>query len=97
MRVQFRGWDCYAVPGKMYFNSRIAIPLQDPETGEPIATASVNIADDDVPMEPNEVFIKDYSENEGMVDALIAAGIINPDPVKKIKNGICRSIILLSY
>jgi len=88
MRVNFHGWDCMPIPGKRYMQGdRIAIMLQDPETGEPIATATTNIVEDDIPMEADEVFIKDYSENEGMTDALITAGIILPDPVKKVRTG----------
>lgn len=46
----------------------------DPETGERLWTATVNIPD----AEPAEgcVWIKNYGENEGMIDALAQAGVI---------------------
>lgn len=56
----------------------LAITLVDDETGEPIATATVN-----VPGEPHSsddprlVWIKDWSENEGMTLALSNAGIVD--------------------
>jgi len=57
-------------------NGRIAIQLSDPEDGEPIAMATVNVVE-----QPNPpkywIDVKDYSENAGMVLALMAAGIIS--------------------
>jgi Asp/Glu/hydantoin racemase len=42
--------------------------------GEPLAVATVNLQ---VPSrDPREIAIKDYSEGEGMLAALIAAGIV---------------------
>lgn len=57
-----------------YHNGRTAIRLVDEVTGEPIATATVNMVDEDQP--PAMVWIKDYSENAGMVDALAKNGVI---------------------
>jgi len=59
-----------------YFNGRLALRLIDGVSGEPIATCTVNIPDE--PQEDGEVFIKNYSENSGMVDALVAADVIYP-------------------
>ena len=88
MIVEFKGWRCILLPGKRYLQQdRIALQLVDVEDGEPIATASVNIAEEDLPMEDNEVFIKNYSENEGMTDALIAAGVISPEVIKTVQTG----------
>jgi len=30
-----------------------------------------------LPLAPGEILIKDYSENEGMLDALVAAGVVS--------------------
>lgn len=58
-----------------YSNGRIAIQLVIAEPPhEPMAVATLNIPSE--PMAPDEVIIKDYSENAGMVDALIKAGVI---------------------
>lgn len=59
-----------------YHNGRTAIELYDAEDGSAYATASVNI--DNVLLEDNEVLIKDYSENEGMLDFLIHNNIVTP-------------------
>jgi hypothetical protein len=73
--VRFKDWDCI-VQKCQYGNGRPALQLIDANDGDPIATATVNLPD--VPAGPNEVFIKDYSENEGMLKALTDAGVIKP-------------------
>ena len=73
--VKFRKWNCKPVKA-FYGNGRIAIQLIDAEDGEPIATATINIPDEDI--KDDEVIIKDYSENDGMLNALLEADIIEP-------------------
>ena len=51
-----------------------ALSLVDEEG--PVATATVNLPD--VPLGKNQVLIKNWSENEGMLDALVAAGVVKP-------------------
>lgn len=74
-RVRFKGWDCI-VEKRQYENGRPALQLIDAEDGSPIATATVNLPD--VPLGKNEVAIKDWSENEGMLAALTEAGVVKP-------------------
>jgi len=74
-KVKFKEWDC-TITTKKYSNGRTAIELVDAEDGMPIAVATVNLPD--VSLKPDEVFIKDWSENEGIMDVLIKAGIISP-------------------
>lgn len=74
-RVRFKQWDCI-VRKRQYDNGRPALQLIDAEDGSPIATATVNLPD--LPAEPNQVFVKDWSENEGMLNALVAAGVVKP-------------------
>ena len=81
MQVRFKQWDC-EVEFKYYFNGRIAIQLSDIEDGAPVATATVNVPNE--PLADNEVVIKDYSENEGMLNTLVANSIVKP-PHKYIK------------
>lgn len=59
-----------------YENNRTAIQLIDAVDGEPYATASVNVPD--VLLLDNEVLVKDYSENEGMLDFLTKHNIVTP-------------------
>jgi len=71
--VNFLGFNCIVQIGA-YGNGRMAISLVSKEDHEPVATATVNL-----PAEPimgGHVFIKDYSENKGMLDALVSAGIV---------------------
>lgn len=81
--VKFNGWNGEVEFGT-YNNGRTAITLNDVEDGQPIATATVNIPDE--PIEKNEVHIKNYSENQGITESLVEAGIINK-PHRKFQQG----------
>lgn len=72
-RVHFRHWVCL-IQKCEYGNGRMALKLVDAEDGSPIATATVNLPDQ--PLGKNRVAIKDWSENEGMLKALIEAGVV---------------------
>ena len=52
----------------MYANSRKVIELFEAETGEPFCVATVNIPD--AFLLKQEVVIKDYSENEGILSPI---------------------------
>jgi hypothetical protein len=71
--IRFKNWDCLLTVLK-YGNGRPALVLNDAEDGSQIAVASVNVPDLD--LGDDEIVIKDYSENEGMLDALVEAGVI---------------------
>lgn len=73
--IRFRDWNCHVVK-RQYGNGRPALQLVDAEDESPIATATVNLLD--VPLGRNQVAIKDYSECEGMLQALTEAGIVRP-------------------
>lgn len=72
--VKFEEWDCQVEKSNYRQNNRTALQLVS--NGELIATATINI--DEIPLEPQEVIIKSYSENEGMYESLLEAGIIGP-------------------
>ncbi|MBV5322743.1 MAG: hypothetical protein JZU60_02775 [Ilumatobacteraceae bacterium] len=59
-----------------YANGRLAIQAIDRDTGEPVAVLTVNLPD--VPLAPDEVLLKDYSENQGVFKTLHLAGIVEP-------------------
>lgn len=59
-----------------YANGRKAIRILDAEDGSPVMTATVNVPD--VQLEPDEVIIKNYSENEGCLPFLITNGVVSP-------------------
>lgn len=57
-----------------YSNNKAPAVLFRDQYNSPLCIASVNIPE--YPLLPGEVYIKDYSENEGMLEALIVLGII---------------------
>lgn len=63
---------------RMYENGRVCLHLLDEEDGSPVATATINLPKEE--LGDDEVFVKDYSENEGMLSCLIEAGIVS-EPV----------------
>jgi hypothetical protein len=74
MHCIFNDWNCVVVK-RSYPNGRLALQLIDEDDGSPVAVATVNIPD--VPLGDNQVIIKDWSENEGIYDALYEAGIVS--------------------
>jgi hypothetical protein len=87
--VTFLGQQCNVEFGK-YSNGRVAIGLVISSTGEPMTVASINFPF--VEMANDEVAIKNYSENEGILDLLIAANIIST-PVRFTQSGFIQSPI----
>ena len=82
--VEFAGYDCEVVKQKYQSNNQqVALQLIAANTshnieygsfyGEPIATATVCA---DVPCGENQTFIKNWRENEGVLEALVKAGIV---------------------
>lgn len=89
--VQFSQWKCFIELAK-YSNNRLAIQLVSAEEnvedglflGEHITTSTVNLPN--VDLAEDEIIIKDYSENEGMAQALQDAGYISP-VIKTVQTG----------
>jgi len=74
-----------------YANGRIAIMATD--EGAPLCKCTVNIPE--TPIADDEVIIKDYSENEGVLQDMIELGIILA-PRKMINTGYgCSAICKL--
>lgn len=87
-------WDC-VVKFAYYGNKRVAITLDEKETGDPVMTCTVNVPDEEIDL--GEVIIKDYSENAGILWKLIDAGVIS-EPVRKIYTGwvscpVCKLLV----
>lgn len=92
--VQFLGWSCI-VQKMEYGNGRTALQLVDKDDYAPVATASVNLPQE--PLAKDEIAIKDYSENKGMLDALVKGGIVS-EPIGYANSGfvtipICKLLI----
>ena len=89
MQVNFLGYECQVKASK-YHDGNTKLQLVSNQ-GEPVATATV-IAPISLPA--NQVIIKNYSENEGMLEALVAANIVEPTgqtvPVGRTVGHICN-------
>lgn len=82
MIVEFKGFTCTVrVINTPEGNS---ILLLDVEDGLPVATVTKSVAG--FTPQPDQVLIKNYSENEGILDILIDAGVISK-PVGTVKTG----------
>lgn len=82
-RVQFLDFTCEVQRAK-YGSGQNSLRLIDVEDGQPVATASVCL--EDQPQQENQVFIKNYSENAGIMEALMLQGVIS-GPVAVIPGG----------
>jgi len=83
MEIEFLGCKCIITKEK-YCNGRTALGLTEVDTGEPFATATVNLPE--INLAQNEIAIKNYSENEGILQVLIDAGVIGK-PKYEIQSG----------
>lgn len=84
MKINFNQWECEVLIKKYPLNNRTAIELVDAEDNSPVAVATVNFPDE--PLNNDEVLIKDYSENEGMYQALVDAKVIS-EAIEFIQRG----------
>ena len=80
--VTFQGVVCEVRVGTYNFGRRTTLQLIDYKNKEPYATATVNIDG----LDADEVAIKCYSENAGMLGALFEAKIIHP-PHRHVNSG----------
>lgn len=71
--VEFAGFKC-EVQVEKYQSGYKAIRLIDQEDGQSVVIATTNLEE----LDSDEVAIKDYSENEGIYDALLEANVIFP-------------------
>ena len=74
--IKINNQKCEVIFGN-YMNGATAINLiclDGEDEGEPYATATINIPR--IKLEKNEIIIKNYSENEGILDALVEANIV---------------------
>jgi hypothetical protein len=80
MHVQFMQWKCSTL-WRFYHNGKPGLELVAAKdcdgdiAGRPIAKATV---DTELRLEIDEILVKDYDENEGMAEALVASGVVEP-------------------
>ena len=81
MKVKFKNWNCI-IEWSMYLeNNNIAIVLLDEKTKELVTFATTNTSEK---TDWAKIQVKDWSENRGMWEALVNAGVIESEPVEKI-------------
>lgn len=73
--VSFGGYTCNAYRTYYPEGGATAIYLTDISDDEPVATATVNVPEANSQLGIGAVIIKDYSEGEGMMEALEEAGV----------------------
>jgi len=73
-KVVYKGWNCNLNKSYYEHGKRVALCLIDADDGEPVSTCTVNLPEE--PLADDEVLIKDYSENEGMVEFLVKEGVV---------------------
>lgn len=93
--ISVLGYNCILQKLKYAEGDRIALQLVDAEDGCPVAMATVNITEES--LEPDEVIIKDWSENEGILEDLMLAGIISK-PIRIVPSGfvfghVCKLLV----
>jgi len=102
--VFFQNWSCRVIPA-LYMNNVPALQLREIDDGTPIATASVNLEEyenyvlslmhpDGYPTGEQFTFIKDWSENQGILSALTKAKIVS-EPVEIVSSGYIEEIPLV--
>jgi hypothetical protein len=76
--VKFRNYSCRVTVSRYYYGNTPCIHLISTIDGSPVATATVNLIDYGLLPPKNCCHIKNYSENQGILEALIEAEIIKP-------------------
>jgi len=94
-RVEFGGWMCRVERARYGGTDRIALPLYAVEDGSPVAVATLHVPA--LSLAADEVVIKDYSENAGMLSLLVAAGVVST-PLREVQSGyvtlyVCRCLL----
>ena len=76
--LKYKDWNCDLYKSYYEHGKRVALFLvagQDDEcAGEPVSTCTINLPEET--LGEGEVFIKDYSENEGMAEFLEREGVV---------------------
>lgn len=94
--IDFNGWKCYGFP-RWYQNCGLrALELINKVDGEPVVVATYNPHFNEfealIHNSLDCIFIKDYSENSGMMEALLEAGVIHSKPIAEVFNQTGRHI-----
>ena len=89
MKILFQTFEC-KLNKTEYVNGRTALVLEDINDGQNVAVATINVPKQK--LEHDEVIIKNYGENEGILDLLVSHKIIS-QPLKHVVTGLTSSPI----
>lgn len=84
------GVECVVSAGCYGSGGATALQLVEKSTGAPYATATVNVPG--AALAADEVLVKDYSENEGMLEALVRAGVVE-DTGRRVGIGYVEAVV----
>ena len=73
LEVDFQGFRCQLLMDR-FADGSLCLTLVDLDENDQIARATVAVPAH--PPTPGFIYVKDYGENEGMLDALCAAGVV---------------------
>ena len=76
--VHFAGFTCVLCKSAYTVNDAPALYLIDAGDGAPVATVTANVPGISERLPEGEVLVKDFSENTGVMDALVEAGYLEP-------------------
>lgn len=79
----FQEWTCFITKTK-YPNGNIKLKLIDTEDGQTVCTLTTNFTDIELTQEEIEtcIFVKDYAENEGVLQFLLDNDLIEKDIIR---------------
>lgn len=77
IHISFKTFNCNIVYSQYAENNTTAIILKDNRDNQVVAVATVNLPESsNLPFD--EVYIKNWNENEGIFEALASSGVIQP-------------------
>lgn len=88
MKLQFSRYERITEFTRYVSTDNVAIALRDEESGEQVCRATVNID----PLIDAWGAVKNWSEGEGMVEAFLAAGVVDPGIVSFRENGFVKTL-----
>lgn len=84
MKVKYKKWNCIIEWSIYSQNDNIAIILLDEKTKELVTFATTNTSEK---TDWTKIQVKDWSENEGIWQALVNAGVIEDKVIRTIASG----------
>lgn len=84
--VEFAGFECVVYETTYPAGGATAIYLEDVADGAHVATATINVEGVSEKLPASQALIKNYSGHEGMMDALIRAGLVQ-DTGRRVPTG----------